>query len=233
MFRDYTKLARYATKKDINRRQFSNDMDSRWIMRKLLEASTLKTLFIMFKLRSIIPKIIIFPEMRFNIQCGAIVQGKGHLLLGERWEGSSYMPSEFNVLSGSCLTLNEIFSIYTGCTISVNPGAHLILGSGYINNQATIHCFEKIVIGQDTLIANGVTIRDSDNHSISGRNRVSAPIIIGNHVWIGMNAMILKGVTIGDGAVIAAGAIVTRDVPAKSLVGGVPAKIIRRDITWE
>ena len=60
-----------------------------------------------------------------------------------------------------------------------------------------------------------------------------APIVIGDHVWIGTNAIVLKGVTIGDGAVIAAGAVVTRDVPAHSLAAGVPARVIRSDVHWE
>ena len=54
-----------------------------------------------------------------------------------------------------------------------------------------------------------------------------------NHVWIGMNATVLKGVTIGEGSIVAAGAIVTKDVPDHCLVAGVPAKIIRRDVRWE
>ena len=54
-----------------------------------------------------------------------------------------------------------------------------------------------------------------------------APIHIGKRVWIGSNATVLPGVTIGDGAVVAAGAVVTRDVPANTVVGGVPAKVIR------
>ena len=54
-----------------------------------------------------------------------------------------------------------------------------------------------------------------------------APVVIGNRVWIGCNALVLKGVRIGDGAVVAAGTVVTRDVPANSLVGGNPARVIR------
>lgn len=54
------------------------------------------------------------------------------------------------------------------------------------------------------------------------------PVVIGNGVWIGANVTILGGVNIGDGAVVAAGAVVTKDVPAKTLVGGVPAKIIKQ-----
>ena len=59
------------------------------------------------------------------------------------------------------------------------------------------------------------------------------PITIGKHVWIGQNAMILKGVNIGDGAVIAAGAVVTKDVPAGCLAAGVPAKVIKKDVIWK
>ena len=59
------------------------------------------------------------------------------------------------------------------------------------------------------------------------------PIVIGNHVWIGARAIILKGVIIGDGAIIAAGAVVTHDVPAYTLAGGVPAKVIREGVEWK
>lgn len=57
---------------------------------------------------------------------------------------------------------------------------------------------------------------------------ISAPVVIGNNVWIGSNATILPGVTIGDNAVVAAGAVVTKDVPVNTVVAGVPAKIMKR-----
>ena len=59
------------------------------------------------------------------------------------------------------------------------------------------------------------------------------PVRIGNHVWIGENSMVLKGVAIGDGAVVAASSVVTRDVPPRCLVAGAPAKVVREDIEWE
>ena len=59
------------------------------------------------------------------------------------------------------------------------------------------------------------------------------PVTIGNHVWICSNSIVLKGVTIGDGAIIAAGAVVTKDVPSKCMVGGNPAKIIRTNVDWQ
>ena len=68
------------------------------------------------------------------------------------------------------------------------------------------------------------------NHGIASGDRVHtypAPIVLGKNVWVGSNATILQGVTVGDNAIIAAGAVVTKDVPADTIVGGVPAKVIR------
>jgi acetyltransferase-like isoleucine patch superfamily enzyme len=73
---------------------------------------------------------------------------------------------------------------------------------------------------------------DSDSHTIGPANGpVSAPIEIGDHVWIGARAMVLKGVTIGDGAVVAAASVVTKDVAPGTLVAGSPARYVR-DVTW-
>lgn len=69
------------------------------------------------------------------------------------------------------------------------------------------------------------------NHDIAPERRANtypAPIVLGKNVWIGSNSTILQGVTIGDNAIVAAGAVVTKDVPANTIVGGVPAKIIKQ-----
>ena len=62
---------------------------------------------------------------------------------------------------------------------------------------------------------------------------ITKPIIIGDHVWIGKNALILKGVTIGNGAIVAAGSVVVKDVSAKTLVAGNPAKVIKDNVEWK
>jgi carbonic anhydrase/acetyltransferase-like protein (isoleucine patch superfamily) len=157
----------------------------------------------------------------------------GPLNLGLTWPGNGRFPSSLFLGPQAHLWVRGSFAIYTGASISVNAGATLELGSGYINNGCNIACFERITIGHDVAIAEEVVLRDSDNHALLRPDYVStAPITIGNHVWIGMRAMILKGVTIGDGAVVAAGAVVTRDVPARALVGGVPARVLRGDVEW-
>jgi len=61
----------------------------------------------------------------------------------------------------------------------------------------------------------------------------SKPIKIGNHVWVGKGCAILKGVTIGDGAIVGAHSVVTKDIPPRTLVAGVPAKIIKENVNWK
>lgn len=177
--------------------------------------------------------IKVFPDVSVYAAPSSTLAGAGKLELGCKWPGLRYFPSEFKLGEQAKLTVEGHFYLMTGCHLAVNDGAQLTLGSGYINNNATIDCFSSITIGHGIAISSGVTIRDSDNHSINGNTAISAPIVIEDHVWIGLNATILKGVRIGSGAVIAAGAVVTADVPANTLVGGVPAKVIKQDIVWE
>jgi acetyltransferase-like isoleucine patch superfamily enzyme len=177
--------------------------------------------------------ITVFPDVSVFAAPSSTLSGAGKLELGCKWEGLRYFPSEFKLAENSRIVVDDHFYILTGFHLAINEGATLTLGSGYINNNAIIDCFASITIGHGVAISSGVTIRDSDNHSINGNPVVSAPIFIEDHVWIGLNATILKGVRIGSGSVVAAGAVVTSDVPANSLVGGVPAKVIKQDIVWE
>lgn len=123
--------------------------------------------------------------------------------------------------------------IHSGSTCVIFEGGSLTLGDHVnFNNDCEIYCSTKIDIGNDTIFSNGVVIRDSDIHQIEGSVNTS-PIKIGNHCWIGERAIILKGVTIGDGSVIGAGTIVTKDVPPNCLVVGNPAKVIKNNVVWK
>ena len=84
----------------------------------------------------------------------------------------------------------------------------------------------SVQIGSRCAVSWDVRILDTDYHALDGRPSVD-PVRIGDHVWIGSGATVLKGVTIGDGAVVAAGSLVVNDVPAKTLVAGVPARVVR------
>ena len=95
-------------------------------------------------------------------------------------------------------------------------------------------CYNKIEIGHGVAISEHVTFWDSDAyHILDSKHIKSAPIKIGDKVWIGLKATILKGVTVGEGSIIAAGAVVAKDIPPYSLAAGVPARVIKTNVRWE
>ena len=110
------------------------------------------------------------------------------------------------------------------------PRAELTIGNNtFVNTGTILSASNHITIGNNVQIANQVILMDGDFHGVDDRDEMKTPseIIVEDDVWIATRAMILKGVTIGKGSTVAAGAVVTKDVPAYTLVGGVPAKIIR------
>lgn len=129
------------------------------------------------------------------------------------------------------------FDMYEGASIVVLQDAKLTLGHNSYMNQSLIQCANNISIGDDCAIAGDVLIQDTDFHptfdEFGNPRPVSKPIVIGNHVWICAHSIILKGVHIGDGAIIAAGAIVTKDVPAHCMVAGNPAVVKKENVIWK
>lgn len=112
------------------------------------------------------------------------------------------------------------------------PGAVITLGDrSFLNRRTEICCVERVTIGRGCAIAWDVSITDTDYHQV-GDKPMSAPVEIGDHVWIGAKSLVLKGVRIGEGAIVAAGSVVVTDVPARTLVAGVPAQVIRTDVSW-
>ncbi|MBL3698529.1 DapH/DapD/GlmU-related protein [Leucobacter luti] len=99
----------------------------------------------------------------------------------------------------------------------------------FVNQGCRFNDIGGIEIGDDAMLGPGVSLVTA-GHPVDPATRrgavTSAPIVIGRNVWIGASATILQGVTIGDDAVVAAGAVVTRDVPPRTVVGGVPATVI-------
>lgn len=177
--------------------------------------------------------ILVYKKSYLGLEDPYKIINNGFLHLGCTFPKIRYFDSSLTLKKGSKLIINGTFKIYTGYKISVNEGATLELGSGFINFNVNIACFKNIKIGKNVVISENVSIRDSDNHQLLYDDyQMSKPIEIGHHVWIGMNSSILKGVKIGDGAVIAANSVVTRDVPAKCLVAGVPAKILKENVEW-
>ena len=136
------------------------------------------------------------------------------------------MRALFSQLIGA--PVDESFGLfppfYADCGKNIHIGKHVFINMGCkFQDQGGIY------IGDGTLIGHNVVLATL-NHAKSPKDRgtmIPAPIRIGKHVWIGSNSTILPGVTIGDGAIVAAGAEVSKDVPENAIVGGVPATILR------
>ena len=113
--------------------------------------------------------------------------------------------------------------------------AKVVIGENCGISNSTICAAKGIIIGNRSIIGGNCCLYDTDFHSIDYRERQNkpdvgiktAPICIGEDVFIGANSMLLKGITIGDRSIVAAGSVVTRDIPADQLWGGNPAKKIR------
>ncbi|MEZ5358264.1 MAG: acyltransferase [Candidatus Zixiibacteriota bacterium] len=129
-------------------------------------------------------------------------------------------------------------SIYPGAKLVSNSrskekGAVLTVGDcSSIGDRTQIQCRDRVTIGNNVLIAWDVNILEHDFHSPGGGDVVAQPIVIEDEVWIGVRAIILKGVTIGKGSIIGAGAVVTKDVPPYTFAGGNPAKNVKKVKSW-
>lgn len=145
------------------------------------------------------------------------------------------------------VVLGDHVSCYAGCSFAIGENGSCSIGDFTLLNGALIMAEERIEIGSHCLISWSVGIADGDFHPLDPVQRRldaealapyapnrparpplrTAPIIIGDNVWIGMNAVILKGVTIGENSVVAAGAVVTKSVPPNVVVAGNPAVIAK------
>ena len=122
--------------------------------------------------------------------------------------------------------------------ITVNEGAKVLIGDHVGMSGTVIWCHQNITIGNNVQIGAEAVLLDSDCHSLNFRERrclqndmlhkKNAPIVIGHDVLIGMNSIILKGVTIGDRSIIGAGSVVTTNIPADCIAAGNPCKVIKR-----
>ena len=183
----------------------------------------------------------------FNRWYSFLVKGKlliCHAKFGSNLFVMNSMP-RIRILPNSKIQIGSNFTInsqsietawYCRSAIHVGTNATLNIGNNVGMNGSLIFCSKQITIGNNTIIGGGTRIFDTNFHSTDYRVRrdekrfsecVSRPIFIGDDVFVGTNCIICKGVTIGNRSIISAGSVVVKDVPADSIVGGNPAKVIK------
>lgn len=207
------------------------------ILKKLRNISIIKSICFGKKYAGSPKKCTIYRYSNINLDKESTIKVNGKLSFGYPGRGMIYKWNQTTLVmkKNSRLTVNGKHTIYRNGYVEINENAKVTIGDGgYFNHGTAIQCASEITIGDHVFVAPNVAIQDYDEHIVLKEGyEPSKPIHIGNHVWISKNATILKGVTIGDHSIIAAGAVVTKDVPPHCLVGGVPAKIIERDVDWE
>lgn len=141
--------------------------------------------------------------------------------------------------------LGDRVQVHMGTALTVEPDGQLVVGADSTLVGAVFMCAERIELGEAVTVSYRVTIADCDFHPVAATARradaeghapggdhsqrhrlITAPVVLGDRVAVGIGALILKGVDIGHDAVVAPGAVVTRDVPAGVRVAGNPAKVV-------
>lgn len=191
-----------------------------------------------FKLRYVdkscrkLAKVRVTGSCKVQVSSNAEINVNGCLRIGTNALSSMGKAVLLRLDTDARMIVKGSFSLFYDDDIIVFSGGCLELGDGsFFNSSCKIRCHDFIKIGNGCAISHDVTIMDSDAHELNGHVR-TAPVVIEDHVWIGSRVMILPGVIVGSGSVIAAGAVVTKDVPAGSLVAGIPAKVLREQVEW-
>ena len=180
-------------------------------------------------------RINVYAHCAIDLHKGAKIKiNNGILNIGVKKNRKSKAETRLFMDTNARLNINGSRSLMYNSDIQVFKDAELSFGSGNCNSGLQIVCAEKISIGKETYIGRDVWIRDNNGgHTIVQTGYTnSAPVIIGDFCWIGSNVVIMKGVTIGDGSVIAANSVVTSNIPPHSLASGNPAQVVSENITW-
>ncbi len=165
----------------------------------------------------------IFELLRYGLSVAALK----HAIMKYAWYIHDHVAPTAGMKKGKGVRIHPTASLRCGKNISLGENSH-------INQYCCVWASKnaKIILGDNLLMGPGAKIFSSNHGTEAGMpmNRqewVEKDVVVGNDVWIGANAVIVPGVKIGDGSIVAAGAVVTKDIPCNSVVGGVPARIIK------
>jgi acetyltransferase-like isoleucine patch superfamily enzyme len=164
---------------------------------------------------------------------GPALNARWHLRSAARLGRRVTLRGRPSVVNEGTLTVGErvrLVSTVATLELVTLPGGHLEIGDNvFINFGSSLVASAHVKIGQDCLIGTHVSIMDCDFHRVEDKawDTTGRPVVIEDRAWLGNRSMVLRGVTVGHDAVVAAGSVVTRDVPPRTVVAGVPARVIR------
>jgi len=158
-------------------------------------------------------------------------------------EGAAVVWRRIRQVAGNRLSIGKNSIVQANIRFE-DRGGEIRIGDRTYIGKSDLVCYRNIVVGDDVVMSWGITITDHDSHSLDWERRKNdvldwgkgrkdwthvahAPVVIRDKAWIGFNVSILKGVTIGEGAVVGACSVVTRDVPPYAVAVGNPARVVR------
>jgi hypothetical protein len=181
--------------------------------------------------------IIPYRNAVINLAPGAkIIIENGDFLINANKPSGTHAEAYVTLRKNARLLIHGMTQLNYRATIEVHENAEIDIGSAYINSDAVILAAESIRIGYECLISRMVYIYDADHHDIVNADgkviNPPRPVIVGNHVWIGLQSLLLRGSKIGDGAVIAANSLVGGKIKAGTMASGNPARSYA-EILWK
>lgn len=188
-------------------------------------------------------KITVNPNVVLDIHPSAKINIHKDIILGKTEVKNFWYPTCLKMDANTELVVNDgpltrygnhPYLLRSGACIEIVNNGKLTIGQGACNVNLTIMCAKEITIGNGVRIGRNVSIRDYNGiHVIVNDHYTNySPVHIGDHCWLCTGCTIMPGVTIGEGSVVAANAMVTKSVPPHSLVAGCPAKVIKENIEW-
>jgi acetyltransferase-like isoleucine patch superfamily enzyme len=184
--------------------------------------------------------------LRFMRRHGMLSPKYGRLLLRLAWlklrwrerlvtDGMAFVGPgvKIQIGRGGRLVLGRWSWIGHGCKLRAHEGEVRIGAKTVLGQECTISAFQHVAIGRECVVADRVMLIDFDHGSVEVERPIrlqgiyKRDVDVGHNVWIGYGACLLRGVRVGDNAIIGTSAVVTRDVPDNAVVGGVPARLIR------
>lgn len=181
-----------------------------------------------------------YMEGGYLLKSNIISHGYNNIIEFEK--GVRIINCKFNIKGNNCrIKIKGTRIIKNSKFELLDSKTNLIVkeNTGFNNNRITIAGVgNKIEVGNDCIFAENAELWSSDTHSImdvetNERINKDLPILIGDRVWVGNRVLIMKGVEIKDDSIIAAGSIVTKNIDANTLSGGIPAKVIKSGVKWD